>query len=244
MSMFQRVFKACQDTPQATLGATLGAMPDSLGSLITDLEPTLRELRQDLQQAVHSLAEIRTLALRTRREANRATRRAAACEASAIQLLRRMQAGALPPEDAEPLAAQALQDKEVEVSDALRLAQEAARLEQMAGRLQSNVETIKASVRAVEAAWRTLRARGALARATARIDHRLAGLGSAGTMALLEQMQGREALGEVLGDVLAQAGRDVEDEIAAALAGANPQVVQTLGDLKRRLGLLPAGATP
>ncbi|MCA1944479.1 MAG: PspA/IM30 family protein [Desulfovibrio sp.] len=240
MSMFQRVIKACQGTSQAALGTTLGAMPDSLGSLITDFEPTLRELRQDLQQAAHSLAEIRTLALRTRREANRATRRAAACEASAIQLLRRMQAGDLPPEDAEPLAAQALQDKEAEVSDALRLTQEAARLEQMAGRLQSNVETLQTSVRTVEAAVRTLRARRALARATARIDQRLAGLGSAGTMALLEQMQGREALGEAL----AQAGRDVEEEIAAALAGANPQVVQTLEDLKRRLGLLPAGAAP
>lgn len=235
MSIFRRLFKVGQSEAHAVL--------DSLEDPIKMTEQGIRDLRQDLQQAMQSLAEVKTLALRTRRDADNAALRAADYEKKAILLLQRMQAGTLSQAEAERLAAQALQEKESSAADALRLAQEASRHEQMAAQLQANVNKIKASVQTYENDLRTLKARATTAQATKKINQQLSRIDTSGTIAMLEKMKNKveqdEALAQAYGD-MAQVDKSVDDEINAALAGANPTVVQSLDDLKRKMGILTA----
>ena len=234
MSIFRRLFKVGQAEAHAVL--------DSLEDPIKMTEQGIRDLRQDLQQAMQSLAEVKALALRTRRDADNAALRAADYEKKAILLLQRMQAGTLAPAEAERLAAQALQEKEASAAEALRLAQEASRHEQMAAQLQTNVNKIKASVQTYENDLRTLKARATTAQATKKINQQLSRIDTSGTIAMLEKMKHKveqdEALAQAYGD-MAQVDKSVDDEINAALAGTNPTVVQSLDDLKRKMGILP-----
>ncbi|AGW12693.1 PspA/IM30 family protein [Megalodesulfovibrio gigas] len=237
MSIFRRLFKVGQSEAHAVL--------DSLEDPIKMTEQGIRDLRQDLQQAMQSLAEVKALALRTRRDADNAALRAADYEKKAILLLQRMQAGTLSQAEAERLAAQALQEKESSAADALRLAQEASRHEQMAAQLQANVNKIKASVQTYENDLRTLKARATTAQATKKINQQLSRIDTSGTIAMLEKMKNKveqdEALAQAYGD-MAQVDKSVDDEINAALAGTNPTVVQSLDDLKRKMGILTAAS--
>ena len=234
MSIFRRLFKVGQSEAHA--------MVDQLEDPIKMTEQGIRDLRQDLQQAMQSLAEVKALALRTRREADEAALRAQDYEKKAILLLQRMQAGTMPQAEAERLAAQALQEKETHAAEAVRLAHEAARHEQMASQLQANVSKIKGSVQSYENDLRTLKARATTAQATKKINQQLARIDTSGTIAMLEKMKNKveqdEALAQAYGD-MAHVDKSVDDEINAALAGTNPTVVQSLDDLKRKMGMLP-----
>jgi phage shock protein A len=92
-------------------------------------EQGIRDLRNDLQQAMSSLAEVKSMAIRTRRDADNAKKLAADYERKAMTLLQQMQAGDLDAADAERLATEALNKKESSAADAMRLSGEAEKHE-------------------------------------------------------------------------------------------------------------------
>lgn len=238
MSIFQRLFKVGQSEAHAIV--------DKLEDPIKMTEQGIRDLRNDLQAAMTSLAEVKSMAMRTRNDANNAAFRAADYERKAMALLQKMQAGQLDPAEAERLAAQALQEKESNAAEAVRLAAEAQRHEAMASQLQNNVNKIKTAIQGYENDLRTLTARAKTATATKKINEQLARIDSSGTIAMLEKMKARveedESLAAAYGE-LAQTEKSVDSDIAAALAGTPPAVSQSLEDLKRKMGI-PARALP
>ena len=233
MSIFKRIFRVTQ--------AETHALIDKLEDPIKMTEQGIRDLKKDLQQAMSSLAEVKSMAIRTRRDADNKKKLAADYERKAMMLLQKMQGGELDSTDAERLASQALNQKEQLAAEAVQLSQDAERHEQMANQLQVNVNKIKSTVTTYENDLVTLKARARTAAATKKINQQIARVDSSGTIAMLEKMRSRveedESLATAYGE-MATADKSVDDEINKALSGGSPpSTSQSLLELKQKMGM-------
>jgi phage shock protein A len=233
MSLFKRLFRVSQ--------AEAHAIVDKFEDPIKMTEQGIRDLKKDLQASMTSLAEVKAIAVRTRREADNHKKLTVDYERKAMMLLQKMQNGEMDQADAERLATQALNKKEQSATDAIRLAQEAERHEQMAGQLQANVNKIKSSVNTYENDLVTLKARARTAAATKKINQQLARVDSSGTIAMLEKMKSKveedEALALAYGE-MADLDKSVDDEIDAALISGNTVTASVhLLELKKKMGI-------
>ena len=233
MSIFKRIFRVTQSETHALI--------DKLEDPIKMTEQGIRDLKKDLQQAMSSLAEVKSMAIRTRRDADNKKKLAADYERKAMMLLQKMQGGELDSADAERLAAQALDQKEQLATEAVQLSQDAERHEQMANQLQASVNKIKSTVTTYENDLLTLKARARTASATRKINQQIARVDSSGTIAMLEKMRSRveedESLATAYGE-MATADKSVDDEINKALSGGSPpSTSQSLLELKQKMGI-------
>ncbi len=237
MSLFKRLFRVSQ--------AEAHALVDKFEDPIKMTEQGIRDLKKDLQASMTGLAEVKAIAVRTRREADNHKKLTVDYERKAMMLLQKMQNGEMDQADAERLATQALNKKEQSAADAMRLAQEAERHEQMAGQLQANVNKIKSSVNTYENDLVTLKARARTAAATKKINQQIARVDSSGTIAMLEKMKGKveedEALALAYGE-MADLDKSVDDEIDAALKSGNTVTASVhLLELKKKMGIKMIG---
>jgi len=237
MSLFKRLFRVSQ--------AEAHAIVDKFEDPIKMTEQGIRDLKKDLQASMTSLAEVKAIAIRTRREADNHKKLTVDYERKAMMLLQKMQSGEMDQADAERLATQALNKKEQSAADAIRLAQEAERHEQMAGQLQANVNKIKSSVNTYENDLVTLKARARTAAATKKINQQIARVDSSGTIAMLEKMKGKveedEALALAYGE-MADLDKSVDDEIDVALKSGNTVSASVhLLELKKKMGIKMIG---
>ena len=136
MSIFNRLFTVSQAEEQAIV--------DKFEDPLRMTEQGIRDLKKELQASMSSLAELKAIAVRTRRESKNHKKLAVDYERKAMMLLQKMQSGELDPAEAERLAAEALNQKEQLAAEAVRVSQEADRHEQMAGQLQEMVAKFKA----------------------------------------------------------------------------------------------------
>jgi phage shock protein A len=234
MSIFSRLFKVGESNVHAVL--------DKMEDPIKMTEQGIRDLKNDLQKAMTSLAEVKGIAIRTRKSADNAKKLAADYERKAMLLLQKMQNGDLPAADAERLATEALNRKEEKASEAMHLSREAENHEKMAANLQASVNKIKSSITSYENDLVTLKARARTAESTKKINAQLARVDASGTIAMLEKMKAKveedESLAVAYGDVV-NADRSVDDEIASALeSGKSTEASAQLLELKKKMGLL------
>lgn len=233
MSIFSRIFKIGQSEAHSLV--------DKFEDPIKMTEQGIRDLRKDLDQAMASLAEVKAIAIRTRRDGENKKKEAAEYERKAMLLLQKMQSGELEAQDAERLATEALSKKETFAQDSVRILQEAERHEKMANNLQANVNKIKSSISTYENDLRTLRARAKTAESTKKINKQLAQIDSSGTISMLEKMKNKveedESLAIAYAD-MATADKSVDDEITKALeSGQNVAASANLLELKKKMGI-------
>ncbi|QTA80240.1 PspA/IM30 family protein [Desulfonema limicola] len=234
MSFFSRIFKIGQSEIHSTL--------DKFEDPIKLTEQGIRDLKKDLQDAMTSLAEVKAISIRTRRDADNKKKLAADYERKAMILLQQAQGGALDMADAERLAAEALSKKEQQANDALRVSTEADRHEKMANQLQANVNKIKSTISTYENDLITLKARAKTASSTKKINQQLAKIDSSGTIAMLEKMKAKveedESLAIAYADI-ATPDKTIDDEINSALKAGKTSTVSTdLLELKKKMGIL------
>ncbi|MBU0992909.1 MAG: PspA/IM30 family protein [Proteobacteria bacterium] len=233
MSFFNRLFKVGQSNAHAVL--------DKIEDPIKMTEQGIRDLKNDLTGAMTSLAEVKSIAIRTRKEGENAKKLAADYERKAMLLLQKMNSGEIGQEDAERLATQALEKKEEQTTEAARLCQEADRHEQMSNTLQANVNKIKSSITTYENDLATLKARARTAASTKKINAQLAKIDSSGTIAMLEKMKSKveedESLAQAYGDIV-NIDKSVDDEINAAIE-KTPKLESSLRllELKKKMGI-------
>jgi len=235
MSLFRRMFKVAQAESHAAM--------EKFEDPIKMTEQGIRDLKKDLQAAMQSLAEVKSMAIRTRRDAEGKKKLAADYERKAMMLLQKMQSGELDPADAERLATEALNQKELQAAEAVRISQEADRHEQMAGQLQASVNKIKSTISTYENDLVTLTARSKTAAATKKINQQIAKVDSSSTIAMLEKMKAKveedESLAMAYGE-MASADQSIDDEINAVLKGADAKALpppQALLELKKKMGI-------
>jgi len=232
MSFFKRIFKV----GQAQAHSVISKFEDP----IRLTEQGIRDLKTDLQQAMKSLAEVKGIAIRTKKNAEDNKKLAADYERKAMMLLQKMQSGGLDSNEAERLATQALSEKEKCTNTALNLSQEAERHEQMANNLQANVNKIKSSLTTYENDLTTLKARAKTAASTKKINEQLANIDSSGTIAMLEKMKAKvedeESLAIAYGEITS-ADKSIDDEISNALESGQTSTSANLLELKKKMGI-------
>jgi len=233
MNILQRLFKIGQSEAHAAV--------NQLENPINLTEQGLRDLRQDLDKALHGLAEVKAMAIRARNETEAHRAKAADYENKAVLLLQRAHKGDFDPAEADRLATEALLKKAENEAHATRSAQDQAKFEQSAAQIDQSVQTLKSTIGQWENELKTLKARVTVSTATVNINKQLAQLDSSGTVALLERMKEKvavqEALAESYGEIV-QESKSIDDEINKAIGKAGVgKAGEELAALKAKLGL-------
>ncbi len=202
-------------------------------------EQGIRDLKSNLTEAMTSLAQVKGVSIRLKREAEDEKRRSADYERKAMTLLQRMESGELDQTEAERLAAEALRLKGEADARASSLSQDFTEQERMSGQLQTKVDQLRRDIGRYDNELITLRARAKTATSVKKINQHLAGAGSSDTIAMLERMREKveeeESLAQAYGELNA-APKSADAEIDRALAA--PAAAQdSLADLKKRMGI-------
>ncbi len=232
-SIFQRMFKVGQSHAHSTM--------DKFEDPIKMTEQGIRDLKKDLQGTMKSLAEVKGVSIRLKKEAEDNKRLAADYERKAMMLLKKMQNGELDAAQSERLATEALNRKEECSQKAVSLMQNWEQQDKMSSQLQANVTKLKSTVSSYENELITLRARAKTAAATRKINEQVARVDSSGTIAMLEKMKAKveedESLAQSYGE-LASAETSVDDEINAVLGGSQlSPASDKLAALKAKMGM-------
>ena len=233
MGIFARLFTVGQ--------AEAHALVDKLEDPIKITEQGIRDLKMDLQNAMTGLADVKGVSIRLTKEADYAKRQAEEYERKALLLLQRCKDGQLDQAQADRLATEALQQKELASQQATRMSQDAEQQQRMAAQLQDKVQQLKTAITGYEQELVTLRGRAKTAEATKKINQQLANVDSSSTIAMLERMKRKveedEALAQAYGEV-GQVDLSVDAEFNKARASGQPSQAQDqLQAMKARLGL-------
>ena len=232
MGIFQRLFNVGKSEVNAAI--------DKFEDPIRMTEQGIRDLKQDLNSAMTSLAEVKGQAIRLRKQVEDNKKASADYERKAMLLLQRAQKGGIDATEADRLATEALSRKDEADTRATTLAQDCQNQETMANQLQAQVEKLKSTIATHENELITLRARAKTAAATKKINKQLAKVDSSGTIAMLERMKERveedESLSQAYGE-MANEAKSVDDEIDAALKNADSGTDERLAALKAKMGI-------
>ncbi len=233
MGIFQRIFKVAQ--------AETHSVVDKLEDPIKLTEQGIRDLKKDLSGAMRSLAEVKAVAIRMRKDAEDQRKLAADYERKAMLLLQKAQQGALDPAEADRLAAEALGRKEEAAKRAAEFASNYEQQQKMADQLQVKVNKLKQTISKYENELITLKARARTAESMKKINKQLSQVDSSSTVAMLEKMKDKvneeESLAEAYGDIASEA-TSTDDEIDRVLADTSSvSASDSLAALKAKMGL-------
>ena len=233
MNIFKRLLRIGQ--------AEIHSAVDKMEDPIRMTEQGIREMREDLEKALESLAQIKALAIRTKNDKVKKQASAQDYENKAILLMTKAQKGELDMEQAEKLAKEALALKENLVKESETLDQQQVVHENSADEIQKNVEILKFNITKWENELKTLKSRIRVSRATKEVNKQMAQIDSNSTISMLERMKEKveeeEALAQAYGDI-ARKSTSVDDEINEAIGGDAGKVNQDLDEIKRKLGML------
>jgi phage shock protein A len=237
--IFNRLFKIGQSEAHAVV--------DKLEDPIRMTEQGIRDLKTDLSEAMQSLAEIKGLAIRLKKQADDAGKLAQDYERKAMLLLQRAQNGEIDPAQAEQLAMEVLNEKESSAGRAAQLFQDYQNQNAMSQQLQSKVDDLRKTISTYENELITLRARSKTATSMRKVNQQLAKIDSSSTINMLEKMKQKvveeESLATAYGDVAAGT-TSLDARVNQVLTTRSGDNQRSLEDLKRKMGLLPPATPP
>jgi phage shock protein A len=213
---------------------------DKLENPIHMIEQGLRDLREDLNKGLKSLAEVKALAIKAENEQKEKDKVALEYEQKAVLLLKKANSGNLETVEADRLAAEALLKKQTAEQQKQTLQTTIIQYRDMAAKIEGNNKQLKAKIESWEGELGTLKARVQVAKSTREFNQKLAGLDSNETMRMLERMKDKinkeEALAQSYAEI-ASNNTSVDDQINKALEGSttNPLVADSLAALKAKL---------
>jgi phage shock protein A len=230
MGIFSRLFNVGKAEAHAAI--------DKLEDPIKMTEQGIRDLKKDLDKSLQALAEVKALAIRSKRELNEQKSMGQNYEQKAILLLQKAEKGDLDVAEAERLATEALARKEEAVASAARAQEEVTRFDQNISQLDANVKKLKSTISRYENELRTLKARARVSSATQKINKQLSGIDSSGTVSMLEKMKDKvaqqEAMAEAYGEISVE-NKSLDDEIDATLNETNVKASNALEELKAKM---------
>ena len=233
MSFFQRVFKNVQSQAHSVM--------DKLEDPIKSSEQAIRDLKKDLQGSMRSLAQVKAIAIRLKKDSDDQKKIAKDYERKAMLLLQKMKSGDLSETDAERLATEALTKKEEALQRAGTLKKDHEQQKAMGDQLQAKVQTLKETISRYDTELVTLRARAKTATSMRKINQQLSNVDSSGTIALLERMKDKvmeeESLAEAYGE-MTDGSVTLDEEINRTLAAPSSAATSdSLAELKKKMGI-------
>jgi phage shock protein A len=218
---------------------------DNLEDPIKMTEQGIRDLKSDLDKALHALAEVKALSIRARNDMESFSNKMADYEKKAMILLQQAQKGDLDPAEADRLATQALTKKDESKQQFERSKVEKEKFDGSIQTMDANIKRLRNQISQYENELRTLKARVKVSSATKNINKQMAQIDASSTVSMLERMKDKvaeeEALAESYGDI-ANESRSVDEEIDRAIESAGADsATDELAELKRKMGLNSEG---
>ncbi len=230
MSIFRRIFKV----GEAQAHSAINKIEDP----VKMSEQAIRDLKGDLNKALESLAEVKALSIRTRRDMKNYQQQSVDYEKKAMLLLQRAEQGQVDPNDADRLATEALSRKEQAERQFTQTQTEVQKYDNMTANLEAKVNDLKGQISTWENEIKTLKARAKVSTATKKLNKQLAGIDSSSTVSMLERMKAKveeeESLAESYGEIAA-APKSLDDEIDKAIGSGGGS--DKLKELKARMGI-------
>lgn len=208
MNIFKRIFRIGQ--------AEIHAVVEKMEDPIKMTEQGIREMKDDLEQALEAYAKVKALAIRTKSNFEKKQEESTVFEGKAILLLKKAQNGELSIDKAENLAKEALVLKNQFIAEATELEKQSIIHLQSADELHKNVDILKFNISKWESELATLKARVKVSNAAKMVNKQLANIDSNSTISMLERMKVKveedEALAKAYGEI-AHANKSIIDEI-------------------------------
>lgn len=232
-SIFSRIFKIGQSEAHSVV--------DQLEDPIKMTEQGIRDLKKNLQEAMTGLAQVKSVALRLKKDSDDQLRSAGEYERKAMLLLQKAQSGDMEQAQAEDLATQALARKEEAGQRGTSLQTDYQAQQQAADGLQRKVEQLRRDIGRYENELVTLRARARTAASMKKVNKQLAGVDSSSTIAMLEKMKSKvdedESLAAAYGE-LGQTETSLDAQLdRALLEPSQAQASDSLAALKAKMGI-------
>jgi len=212
MSVFKRLFRIGK--------AEAHNIVDKLEDPIKLTEQGIRDLKADLDSSLKSFAEVKAMAIKSKKEAADARSAMKSYEHKAMLLLEKAERGELDASEADRLATEALSKKQEEERRVQTAEENAKRIEGNLVQLEQNIKRLRSNINHYENELKTLKARAKVSEATTNLNKQMAQIDSSGTISMLEKMKQKvdenEALAEAYADV-ADSNRSVDEEIDEVL---------------------------
>lgn len=232
MSFFKRIF--------GWMSAETNAALDSLEDPIKMTDQGIRDLKQDLDQSLQGLAQVKAISIRTRKEYEQHKQTAGDWERKAVLLLQKAGSGQLDTAEADRLATEALGKKEQALAAAQTHEKMVGQNDVQVTKMEQNVQRLKSQISQWENEAKTLKARAKVSEASSKINKQLASIDSSSTVSMLERMKNKveeqEALAESYGDI-ADANVSLDDEINKAIGPGAGSSSLALDQLKEKMRL-------
>lgn len=232
MGIFSRLFKIGQSEANAVV--------DKLEDPIKLTEQGIRDLKKDLDSSLQAFAEVKALAIRTKREINEYCNQAKSYEQKAMLVLKKAQSGGLDAAEADRLAGEALTRKADAESNATRSQADGDKLDASVKQLDNNIKGLKSKITHYENELKTLKARAKVSQATKKINKSMSGIDSNSTISMLEKMKDKVARDEELAEAygeMADANKSLDDELDAVLDDSSASSSDALAEMKRKMNM-------
>lgn len=220
--------------------AEANSVLDSMEDPITITEQGIRDLKNELEESIESLAQVKALAIRSKNEHEEFLSSIENYQEKAILLLSKAKNGSLEIAEAERLAKAALLKKEENNKAANNAKHEVVKLESAVLEMEANVAEIKKSISKWENELKTLKARIKVSNATQKMNKQMADVDASSTVDMLERMKHKvsqeEALAEAYGNI-ANNKTNIDFEIDEAIDFTKDTAENELLKLKQQLGL-------
>jgi phage shock protein A len=232
MGIFNRLFKIGQ--------AEAHSVVDKLEDPIKLTEQGIRDLKKNLDESLQAFAEVKALAIRSKREINDYANQSQNYEQKAMLILKKAQDGGLDASEADRLAGEALSRKTDSDSNAERTKNDLQKLEGNIKQLDSNIQGLKSKITHYENELKTLKARAKVSEATKKINKSMSGIDSGSTISMLEKMKDKVARDEELAEAygeMANANQSLDDELDSVLNESDVKSSNALEEMKRKMNI-------
>ena len=232
MNIFKRLFSIGKAEAHSAI--------DKMEDPIKLTEQGIRDMKQDLDKSLESLAQVKAMAIRAANDKEEYALKAEDYQNKAMLILKKAQKGELKAEDADRLAKEALIKKDENQKHVVRSSAESEKFNTSVAQLEKNVNSIKSNISKWENELKTLKARVKVSNATKNLNKQMAEIDSSSTVSLLERMKEKveqdEALAEAYGDI-ANDSKSIDDELNAAIDTTEVSAESDLEKLKKQLGM-------
>lgn len=232
MGVFNRLFKIGQ--------AEAHNIVDKLEDPIKLTEQGIRDLKKNLDQSLQAFAEVKALAIRSKREINEYANQAQNYEQKAMLILKKAQDGGIEASEADRLAGEALARKTDADNNAERTKVDLQKLETNVKQLDSSIKGLKTKITHYENELKTLKARAKVSEATKKINKSMSGIDSGSTISMLEKMKDKVARDEELAEAygeMSDANKSLDDELDSVLNESDVKASDALEEMKRKMNI-------
>jgi phage shock protein A len=230
MNVLRRLFKIGQ--------AETNSAVDKLEDPIKMVEQGLRDMRENQDVAMRSLAEVKAMHIKRTRELNETKEAEEDLQNKSVLLLKKAQQNEIDSAEADNFVKENLKRKAQLAKDILLMKDDVANLEKQVATLEKNVNSIKSGIKQWENELSTLKARVKVSSATQKINKQMTNMDSHSVVSMLERMKNKvmqdEALAQAYGE-MAEASETNEEKMNKAIE--NISVEDELAQMKKQLGI-------